>query len=79
MNGRQLAAHLMARYPALRTLLISGYHDDAISPADGTEAGLPLLRKPFTPAALTQRVREILDRPQRPPTNHLSAPPSAPP
>ncbi len=74
MNGRQLAAQLTTRYPTLRTLLISGYHDDAIVPADSTETGLPLLRKHFTPTALAQRVREVLDAPQRPSTD-LSAPP----
>jgi hypothetical protein len=42
---------------------MSGYSDD-ITVRHGVEASeIPLLRKPFTPAALTAKVREVLDSP----------------
>ena len=55
-SGRQLAATVRARWPQARVLLMSGYDEDAAR--DGAE---PILGKPFTAAALTRRVREVLD------------------
>jgi hypothetical protein len=40
---------------------MSGYSDDIISSGGVLEPGLAFLQKPFTPAALAQKVREVLD------------------
>jgi hypothetical protein len=40
---------------------MSGYTDDAIIRHGVQGAGTALLQKPFSPAALVQRVRETLD------------------
>jgi hypothetical protein len=60
MSGPDLAARLTAARPGLRVLYLSGYPRDALGPHGATE-GVVLLEKPFTPAALTLKVRELLD------------------
>ena len=61
MSGRELVRKLMAKYPRLRVLYMSGYTDNVISSGGVLEAGLAFLQKPFTPAVLAQKVREVLD------------------
>ncbi|HEX8836524.1 MAG TPA: PAS domain S-box protein [Candidatus Acidoferrum sp.] len=63
MSGRDLAKHLTALHPYLRVLYMSGYTNNVIAENGALEEGLFFLQKPFTPRALTQRVRETLDRP----------------
>jgi two-component system cell cycle sensor histidine kinase/response regulator CckA len=62
MNGRELAAQLMVKHPALEVLYLSGYTDEAIAHHGVLQAGIDLLHKPFTPDVLARRVREILDQ-----------------
>ncbi|MCC7051963.1 MAG: PAS domain S-box protein [Gemmatimonadaceae bacterium] len=62
LNGRRMAAALRADNPMLRVLFVSGYAGDMA----GDPAAIPpgeLLQKPFTPAVLARRVRELLDAP----------------
>jgi PAS domain S-box-containing protein len=62
MNGRQLAERLAIHRPDTRQLFMSGYVGDALD-RSGIAAHSPsLLHKPFTPAVLLTRVREVLDR-----------------
>jgi len=63
MSGRDLAKHLTALHPYLRVLYMSGYTHNVIAENGTLEEGLSFLQKPFTPQALTQRVRETLNRP----------------
>lgn len=56
MNGRQLADRLRPRVKGSRVLLMTGYTDDPSASA------YPVIRKPFTPRALAEKVREIIDR-----------------
>jgi CheY-like chemotaxis protein len=61
MNGRELARHLVERNPRIKVLYMSGYTEYTIGRHGVLEPGTYFLQKPFTPAALGSKVREILD------------------
>jgi signal transduction histidine kinase len=61
MNGNVMAEWLRASYPHLNVLYTSGYTDDAVLQAEELESGSAFLPKPYTPSALTHKVRELLD------------------
>ncbi|UCF98133.1 MAG: response regulator [Spirochaetaceae bacterium] len=61
MGGRELAEPLSELYPDLKVLYMSGYTDNAIVNHGVLEPGLAFLQKPFTPAALLNKIREILE------------------
>jgi signal transduction histidine kinase/CheY-like chemotaxis protein len=56
MNGLETIRRARQRLPGLKPLLITGY----ASGVSGNTAGISLLRKPFAPSELAQRVAEIL-------------------
>ncbi|MDV3456047.1 PAS domain-containing protein [Sphingomonas sp. HF-S4] len=62
MSGDELAERARAMHPQLKVLFASGYTRDAIMRDDRLEAGVDLISKPFTFAALAERVRETLGR-----------------
>jgi two-component system cell cycle sensor histidine kinase/response regulator CckA len=62
LSGRQVAERLLELRPRLKVLYLSGYTDDAIVRHGVLEGDMPFLQKPFTPDALVQKVREVLDR-----------------
>jgi len=62
MNGGTLAQRLSRRHPKMRVLFTSGYIDDVVV-QEVVAMGAQFLPKPFTPNALTQKVREVLDQP----------------
>ena len=62
MSGSELARRLRAMKPSLPVLFISGYTADAIAQNGELGAGTAFLEKPFTPDALTQKVRDLLDQ-----------------
>jgi two-component system cell cycle sensor histidine kinase/response regulator CckA len=66
ISGRELAKRLTARHPKMRVLYMSGYTFNIMAQgaAEGgmLEDGMAFLQKPFTPSALTEKVREVLDR-----------------
>ena len=63
LGGRELVARVSALRPGVRVLYLSGYTPDAVL-RDGVEtAAVAYLQKPFTPAALAAKVREVLDAP----------------
>ena len=63
LSGPDLAARLVPERPGLRVLYTSGYADAAAAHHGLVEDGGDFLQKPFTPAALAVKVREVLDRP----------------
>ena len=63
MGGKVMAEWLKVTDPALRILFTSGYTDDSIAPSGVLDHTVAFLAKPYTPAVLTRRVRELLDQP----------------
>jgi two-component system cell cycle sensor histidine kinase/response regulator CckA len=63
LSGPNLATRLLQAIPRLRVLYVSGYTDDPAAIDGNLWGGVPLLQKPFTPAALAERVRLALDAP----------------
>jgi PAS domain S-box-containing protein len=61
MDGKQLADWFGTARPVTKVLFTSGYTADAILRRGIVEDRIAFLEKPYTPAALAQRVREILD------------------
>jgi signal transduction histidine kinase/ActR/RegA family two-component response regulator len=67
MSGRELAERMGPLRADLSVLYMSGYTDDAVIRHGVLGADTAFLQKPFTPAALVQRVRETLDLARRAP------------
>jgi DNA-binding NtrC family response regulator len=60
LNGRRLAKILSAARPEMKVLYVSGYTDDAIVRQGILESEVSFLQKPFTPQALSAKLRNIL-------------------
>jgi CheY-like chemotaxis protein len=61
MGGKVMVEWLKTTYPDLKILFTSGYTDDAISQHGVLDEGVEFLSKPYTPATLARKVRELLD------------------
>jgi PAS domain S-box-containing protein len=61
MNGRQLADELRKSRPNLKVLFTTGYARNAIVHDGRLDPGVELLTKPFTQAALGEKLRDIID------------------
>ncbi|MEE5103077.1 response regulator [Pseudomonas alliivorans] len=61
MNGRQVADAARAVRPDLKILFVTGYAENAALAHDTLEPGMYVLPKPFSIAAMTGRVTELLD------------------
>jgi PAS domain S-box-containing protein len=60
MTGRELANRLLEARPQIKVLYVSGYTGDVIGRQGVLDPGMAYLPKPFTPAQLALRVREVL-------------------
>jgi two-component system, cell cycle sensor histidine kinase and response regulator CckA len=66
MSGLELAEHVHAFYPHTRVLFTFGYAEDALIQQCPPNHGWAFLQKPFTPTALAQKVRDVIERPKKP-------------
>jgi CheY-like chemotaxis protein len=64
MGGKVMAEWLKTTYPNLKVLFTSGYTEDAIAHHGVLDEGVEFLPKPYSPASLARKVRELLDAPQ---------------
>jgi len=61
VNGRQLCEEARKLRPTLKVLFTSGYARNAIVHDGRLDPGVELLTKPFTQAALGEKLRDIID------------------
>jgi two-component system, cell cycle sensor histidine kinase and response regulator CckA len=61
MSGRELAKRVRINRPEMKLLYMSGYGDMAVAEWGIVPEGTIFLAKPFTPAVLATKVRELLD------------------
>jgi PAS domain S-box-containing protein len=61
VSGREVAKQVTARWPGVKVLFMSGYTENSIIHHGVLDDGTFFLAKPFTPSALTNKVREVLD------------------
>jgi CheY-like chemotaxis protein len=62
MSGKELADRVAALYPHTKILFTTAYTESAIVHQGVLDAGVALLKKPFTPSALARKIREVLGR-----------------
>jgi two-component system, cell cycle sensor histidine kinase and response regulator CckA len=60
-SGRELAEQMVGARPGIKVLYMSGYTDTAIVQSGLVQGSIAFLQKPFTPATLTEKVREVLE------------------
>ncbi|MBE7211633.1 MAG: response regulator, partial [Gluconacetobacter diazotrophicus] len=60
MGGLELSRRLTAARPELKVLYVSGYSEDDMNEQGVLSPDVEFLEKPFTPQAITRKVREIL-------------------
>ena len=61
ISGRELAGQILQNRPELKVLYMSGYTDSAIVNSGILKKEVSFLQKPFTPATLIDKVREVLE------------------
>ncbi len=64
MGGRELVTWMREKYGHIRVVFTSGYTDDEIVRAAIEGAEVEYIQKPYTPNALTQKIRRVLDGPK---------------
>lgn len=64
MGGPELIERIKSVHPEAKVLFTSGYTDHAIIRNGSLPSGASFIQKPFTPASLARKVREILDAQQ---------------
>ena len=60
MNGSELAKSVVALYPGIKCLYMSGYTADFIARHGSLEENIRCIEKPFTPQKFATKIREAL-------------------
>tara|TARA_B100000315_G_scaffold138498_1_gene127523 strand:- start:803 stop:1108 length:306 start_codon:yes stop_codon:yes gene_type:complete len=63
MGGRELVNRLQPLMPRMKVLLTSGFPAEVSYPDWEWGPSVPFIPKPFPPAELARKVREVLDAP----------------
>jgi PAS domain S-box-containing protein len=61
MNGSELAQKIREKQPDARILFTSGYTEDAVVRQSLLNPGEAFIEKPFTPASLAKKARDLID------------------
>ncbi len=62
MGGHEVAERLASLRPGVQVLFLSGYTEDSVVRHGIVQPEVAFLQKPFSPASLAAKVREVLDR-----------------
>jgi PAS domain S-box-containing protein len=62
-SGKELGNELLKRKPDIKIIFASGYTENTVVHQGVVDAGTHFLPKPYGPAELARRVREVLDAP----------------
>lgn len=60
-SGKEVADQASKLVPGLKVLFMSGYTDEAIVHHGVLDSNIEFIQKPFTPIALTMKIRDVLD------------------
>ncbi len=63
MGGWEMATHIRTQRPDMKILFTSGYNEEIANAHGRIADGVEFLPKPYLPAVLAQRVRQVLDGP----------------
>ncbi|MCK6474102.1 MAG: ATP-binding protein [Planctomycetes bacterium] len=63
MGGRELSEKLVAKWPAMKVVFMSGYTDNAIVHHGVLDPGLHFIEKPILPKVLLERIADFLEAP----------------
>jgi CheY-like chemotaxis protein len=61
MSGREIAEHASRLRPGMKVIFMSGHTDESIVRHGVLDPGVHFLEKPFTPDALLDKARRVLD------------------
>jgi len=61
MGGPELVERMHSFRPEIKFLYTSGYTEHAVIRNGALESGVAFIQKPFTPASLARKVREVID------------------
>lgn len=65
MSGQELARRALMLHPEAKLLYMTGYAGNKIGSAELLELGAQFIQKPFSAEALSQKIRSLLDPPEK--------------